>query len=260
MPRILTIDPRVPTSYGVIIRRKALEEQTRAHITIKEARAYARRIVKQAQVDAEAIKLEAMQQGFGEGWLDSLGVICQSLRELEGLHATVERDLKQAVHQTMDKGLADPNLELQLLENWVSAAPRTSSDINIVLPRRAQVHSATVSQRVVETMGVTPSISVGDGENVVIECGDQIFEFSPSRTLEETDDLAKNCLRRLEVKKQYAAWAQHIVQHWLSDLAKRHEAPPVQEPVNKVEQLDDVDDDDLFDDDDFFDDDEDDDL
>ena len=54
MPRTLAIDPRVPTSHGLIIRRRTLAEQIRAHITIREARAYARRIVKQAQLHAEA--------------------------------------------------------------------------------------------------------------------------------------------------------------------------------------------------------------
>src|SRR5688500_11862288 len=103
MLRTLAIDPRVPTSHGVIIRRQCIAEQTRAHITVKEARAYARRIVKQAQSHAEAIKRAAMQQGFDEGWHDSLDVIYQSLRGMEQLHVKIEQTLKQVIHETMEK-------------------------------------------------------------------------------------------------------------------------------------------------------------
>lgn len=223
MPRTLAIDPRVPTSHGVIIRRHTLAEQIRAHTTVKEARAYARRIVKQAQLHAESIKQEAMQQGFNDGWQDSLESIYRSLRGTERLHVDIEHSLKQAVHSTMENALAQPALELQLLESWLAAAPRTPTALNLVLPRRAQAHIPAITRRIEEALKITPTISIGNSDCVVIECGDQIFEFAPTRTLQETDELAKSCLRRLEVKKQCAAWSKHIVQQWLLNLAQRYD-------------------------------------
>ena len=243
MPRTLAIDPRVPTSHGLIIRRRCVAEHTRAHITIREARAYARRIVKQAQLHAEAIKQEAMQQGFDAGWQDSLEVIYQSLRGMEQLHIQIEQTLKQGVHETMEKALGSPGLELQLLEGWLAAIPREPAALNLVLPRRAQEQIPVITRRIEETLKIAPTISVGDSDCVVIECGDQILEFSPSRVLQETDDLAKSSIRRLEVKKQCAAWSKHIVQHWLSNLAQRHEG----ELTHSTD--DDIFDDDMFDDD-----------
>lgn len=242
MPRTLAIDPRVPTSHGLIIRRHTLAEQTRAHITIKEARAYARRIVKQAQLHAESIKQEAMQQGFDDGWQDSLEVIYQSLRGTEQLHVQIEQALKQVIHETMEKALAQPALELQLLEGWLAAAPRAPTALNLVLPRRAQEQTPAIIRRIEEILNVTPTVSVSDSDCVVIECGDQIFEFAPARTLQETDELAKNCIRRLEVKKQCAAWSKHIIQHWLSNLAQRHDATLQNEVSDEF-------DDEMFDDD-----------
>lgn len=241
MLRTLAIDPRVPTSHGVVIRRQRLAEQNRAHITIKEARAYARRIVKQAQLEAEEIKHEAMQQGFGDGWQDSLDVIYQSLRGTEQLHVQIEQALKQVVHETLEKALAQPALELQLLEGWLAAAPQAPASLNLVLPRRAQAQVPAITRRIEEALRVTPTISIGDGEGVVIECGDQIVEFSPTRILRETDELAKNSVRRLEVKKQCAAWTKHIVQHWLSNLAQRYEAELQSTIGNEFDDDDDFD-------------------
>jgi len=242
MPRTLAIDPRVPASHGLVIRRHTLAEQTRAHITVREARAYARRIVKQAQLHAEAIKQEAMQQGFDDGWQDSLDVTYQALHGMEQLHAQIEHALKQTVHATMEKALAQPALELQLLEGWLSAAPRAPATLKLVLPRRAQEQIPAIAQRIEEMLKITPTISIGDSDRVVIECGDQIVEFSPTRVLQETDELARSSIRRLEVKKQCAAWSKHIVQHWLSNLAQRHEG-------EMPHSTDDIFDDDMFDDD-----------
>lgn len=240
MPRILAIDPRVPTSHGLIIKRQCLAEQTRAHISIKEARAYARRIVKQAQLHAESIKQSAMQQGFDDGWRDSLKVIFQTLQGTVQLHTQLEQALKKTVHETMEKALAQPALELQLLEGWLAATPHVSSALNLVLPRRAQEQAPAIIRRVEETLKITPTVSFGDSDGVVIEYGDQIAEFSPNRTLGETDALAKECVRRLEVKKQMAMWSKHVVQHWLSDLAKRHDAmPPANDDVDMFDDEED---------------------
>lgn len=251
MPRTLAIDPRVPTSYGLIIRRQSIAEQTRAHITIKEARGYARRIVKQAQLHSESIRQEAMQQGFDAGWQDSLAMIYQSLRNMEQLYVKTEQALKQVVHNTMGNALAQSGVELQLLESWLSAAPRAPAALNLVLPRHVQAQTATIIRRIEEALQITPTVSIGDSDCIIIECGDQVFEFAPSRTMQETDELAKNCLRRLEVKKQYTAMTEQIVQAWLSDLAERHSSQ------NEIDAgFDERFDDELFDDDDDEEDDE----
>jgi hypothetical protein len=223
MPRTLAIDPRVPTSHGLVIRRHTLAEQTRAFTTIKEARAYARRIVKQAQLHAEDIKQEAIQQGFSEGWQDSLSVIYQTLRDTKQLHIQIDHQLKQAVHEAMKNALVQPDIELQLLEDWLAATPQAPSTLHLVLPRRTQAQVPAIIRRVEETLQVTPTITMGNSDCVIIECGDQIFEFSPTRMSQETDDLAKNCIRRMEIKKQYAEWSKHIVKEWLSNLAKRND-------------------------------------
>lgn len=234
MPRTLAIDPRVPTSHGVIIRRHTIVEHTRVHATIKEARAYARRIVSKAQSQAESIKQQAMQQGFHDGWQDSLEVIYESLRGSKNLYVHIENALKQAVHESLQKAMQQPGLELQLLEGWLAAAPPDVTTMQLVLPPNAQSQAAAITRRVEEALRITPSITIGEGEHIVIVCGEQVFEFSPSRTIDEIDDLAKNCLKRLEVKKQCATWSTHIVQQWLSDLAKRYDGV-LPHPVDEMD-------------------------
>lgn len=247
MPRTLAIDPRVPTSHGVIIRRHTIAEQTRAYITVKEARAYARRIVNKAQLHAESIKQQAMQQGFSDGWQDSLDAIYHSLRGTRELNGHIEATLKQAVHEALENAMQQPGLELQLIEGWLAAAPPATATMHLVLPPNAQSQAPSIIRRVEEALRITPTITIGESDHIVIECGEQVFEFSATRTIEEIDDLAKNCLHRLEVKKQCAAWSTHIVQEWLSNLAQRYDGVL---PNNIDAELEDALEDELDDEDD----------
>ena len=59
---------------------------------------------------------------------------------------------------------------------------------------------------------------------MTIESGDQIYEFSPERTLEEFDALAHRCFQHLQVHQQCLQWSQEIVQRWLADVRRRYES------------------------------------
>jgi len=220
MPRILNIDHRVPAARGVIIRRHTVAEQTRAYTTVQEARAYARRIVKEAQMQAQSIEQHAMQEGFKAGWRDSLDVVVQSLRSADQLYLDIEQALKKSVHEELEKVLQKPILDL--LEGWLTTSPRSVGAVHIVLPRHAQSQAAAIIRRLEESLGINPSVAIGESDHVVIECGDQVFEFSPTAALQELDLLAQHCMKRLEVKKQCNTWSANTVRNWLCDLDNRH--------------------------------------
>ena len=89
----------------------------------------------------------------------------------------------------------------------MAAGQRTPGTLHLVLPRRAQDQAPAIIRRLEEALKITPTVTIGESERIVIECGEQVFEFSPTRTLQEIDEFAQNCLRKLEVKKQCAAWS-----------------------------------------------------
>jgi len=224
MPRILPIDSRVPTLHGVLIKRQAVNEQIRAYATVQEARAHARRIVKAAQIKASSLKNSAMREGFQAGWLDSLNAVYNALSDSNQLHQQIDQSLKQAVRRALESSLAQPGLELQLLEGWFLAGPRLDDELHLVLPRKAQDQIETLKRSIERVTGIAPVVSVGESENVVIQSGDQIYEFCPERTLEEMNALVNSCFQRLEVKKQCQRWSARIVRAWLDEIDQRFSA------------------------------------
>ncbi len=232
MPRILNIDPRVPLEHNALIPRRAVDEHVRAYTTVQEARSHAKRLIKEAQQQARDIKEHAMREGFQAGWLDSMNAILAALKDSHHLYAQIESELKKVVRNTLETSLQQPALELTLLEGWLESDPRATSEILIHLPIYAQSQADVVRHRVEEALNVTPTVLFGAGENIVIECGEQVYEFSPSRTMADLQTLAENCFQRLEVKKQCAQWSSEIVRRWVAELNHRCAEIPSDEADN----------------------------
>lgn len=224
MPRTLVIDPRVPTLHGVLIPRLAIDQHVRTYTMVQEARAHARRIINEAYVQAEAIQEQAYMEGFGAGWIDSLDVIHQKLINSEQLQQQLEQRLKKNVHDAIEHALQQPELELSLIQGWLDTAPATSGDLHVVLPRHIQQQTTSIIRRFEQALGVTPTVSFGDSDHVIIESGVHLFEFSSARISQEMDALTQHCLRQLDIRKQCTQMNGEIVQHWLTQLAQRHGA------------------------------------
>ena len=218
MPRLLSIDSRVPTLHGVLIPREAIKEQTRICSTVEQARKYARRITKDAQLKAQKLESQAMREGFQSGLIESLNAIYNALAESGQLRQQIEHALKETVRTSLETALRQPGLELQLLEGWLNAGPIVSTELEIILPRHAENQIEAMKRRIEQVAGLVPVISIGEGDNVVIQSGEQVYEFSPERTKVEMNELVHNCFQRLEVKRQCAQWSAQIVQKWLSEI------------------------------------------
>jgi len=222
MPRILHIDPRVPKTHGVLIPRQAVEQQTRVFATLQEARSYAKRIFKEAQDKSMALERQAIHAGFEAGWIDSMNAVFRALADSERLQQKIEQSLKLSVQQCLKSALQHPELELHLLEAWLNAVPGVVEDLHIILPKSAQHNIEAIKQRLQQATGVAPICTVGDTDSVIIQSGEQIYEFSSKNTALEMSELASNCLQNLQVKKQCDELISGIVKNWLEDLEFRH--------------------------------------
>lgn len=223
MPRILPVDPRVPILEGVLLPAQAVRESVRIYTTVQQARAHARRLIRDATLRAEAIERQAMIEGFQAGWVDSLNAIWNALADSNALYLRIEQSLKQAVHTALETALQRPELELQLLESWLAAHVEPLQELHIIVPQHAKAQIDMLKRRVDQLVDVKVSISAGEGNGLTIESGEQVFEFSPDRTLIEFDALAHRCFQRLQVHEQCVQWSQEIVQRWLADVRRRYE-------------------------------------
>ena len=222
MLRILNIDPRVPTVHGVLIRRQAVDEQMRAYVTVKEARAHARNIIKNAQAKATLLESQAIREGYRAGWIDSINGIFNALQESERFYEKIERELKQAAQSALQNSVHQPELALHLIKDWLSANTSASEKLSVILPGHAHSEIDVVRQHLQDKTGLMPTVSVGETDNLVIQLNDQGYEFVPERTIGELNELVCQCFQKLAVRKQCEAWNKEIMNEWLSGLAQRY--------------------------------------
>ena len=235
MPRILPIDPRVPTLDGVLLPAQAVREGVRIYSTIQQARAYACDLIRDAIMRATSIEKQAMCEGFQAGWVDSLNAIWNALADCNELHAQIEQSLKQAVQIALETTLQRPGLELQLLDGWLSSHPEPLQELRIVVPQHAKAQIAVLKNRLEQRSEVTVDISAGEGNHLTIESGEHIFEFSPDRTMDEFNELVHRCFQHLQVHQQCVQWSHDIVQRWLLDVRRRYESAADDEPRYPVD-------------------------
>jgi vacuolar-type H+-ATPase subunit H len=222
MLRTLKIDPRVPAVHGVLIRRQAVDEQTRAYVTVKQARAHARSIIKNAHATATRLEHQALREGFQAGWTDSINGLFNALQDSERFYEKIERELKQSVQEELQNSAQQPELALYLIKDWLAAHATGSEKLSVILPKFSGSQVAAVLQCVQDKTGLTPVVSVGNTNNVVIQLNDQGYEFAPERMVGELNELASRCFQKLAVRKQCADWSKEITNDWLSELAQRH--------------------------------------
>ncbi|STQ90190.1 HrpE/YscL family type III secretion apparatus protein [Iodobacter fluviatilis] len=222
MPRQITLNPHSHIQQDVLIRRRQLVDSERSHATVSEARSRAKSILREASEQAEAIYQVAYTDGFSMGLAQSLDEVYGYLQGSAQLQAHIESSIKDDVRKALSDALDVPSLLLQLLEDWLSKAPRVTA-LRIVLPQRGKAQALQMARRVREVLGFEPCIQVDTGERFMLEYGEHVQEFLPSNVLNEMDNKLKQTLKALNLTGLCEELRVKSTQAWLCQL-EEHKA------------------------------------
>lgn len=225
MPRQITLNPYSHIQQNVLIRRRQLGDSERSHATLSEAQARAGRILREASEQAQAIYQAAYADGFSMGMEQSLNDVYVHLQDSAQLQAQIEGRIKDDLRKALTDALDVPPLLLQLLEDWLSKAPKVSS-LRIVLPQRGKAQSLQMARRVKDVLGFEPCVQIDTGERFMLEYGEHVQEFSPSQVLNEMDDQLRQVLKSLNVTELCESLSSNSTQAWLGQL-EGHQYVPI---------------------------------
>ncbi|MEJ2795726.1 HrpE/YscL family type III secretion apparatus protein [Iodobacter sp. LRB] len=220
MPRQITLNPHSHIQQDVLIRRCQLIDSERSHATLSEARARASSILREASAQAQAIYQAAYADGFSTGLAQSLREVHAHLQGSVQLQADIESSIKDDLRKALSDALDVPSLLLQLLEDWLSKAPRVTS-LRIVLPQRGKAQALQMARRVKEVLGFEPCMQIDTGERFMLEYGEHVQEFSPVHVLNEMDNKLKQTLECLRLKERCEALRVKSTQAWLCQLEEQ---------------------------------------
>ncbi|AMC33565.1 hypothetical protein VN23_02610 [Janthinobacterium sp. B9-8] len=203
-------------------------DSERSHATVSEAQARAKSILREASEQAQAIYQTAYTDGFSTGLVQSLDEVYAYLQGSDQLQAHIESSIKDDMRKALSNALDVPSLLLQLLEDWLSKAPKVTS-LRIVLPQRGKGQALQMARRVREVLGFEPCMQIDTGERFMLEYGEHVQEFSPAHVLNEMDNKLKQTLESLSLTERCEALRVKSTQAWLYQLEEHKGASQLAE-------------------------------
>ncbi|HCZ4708594.1 TPA: hypothetical protein O3H02_004259 [Salmonella enterica subsp. enterica serovar Saintpaul str. CFSAN004144] len=201
----------IPTNYfpqsplgGVLIKHKTLQKNRSLRRQEEQARQRAKKLIKDAQKEAQMLQEEACREGFQQGVIIALKQVATYLSNsnLTLLHWQLQLD--KQVREMLAASVNHPETLLLVLDEWLSELSSSNSSVNVVLPEIMKVKYSDAISQVVRDKGVMVHIGYHHDANVVFRCGEDIAEFSPTEFTEMASrrilmrnlpDLKQDCYR-----------------------------------------------------------------
>jgi len=150
----------------------------------QQAQQHARRIVRDAQQEAELIRQHAYQEGYQQGMLDTLQQTASYMADSQTLDGRCREQLSQHARTMLSSAVDHPETLLLVLDEWLRNLPASDETLYLTLPTTAQV----LQPRLMDVLsdGWTGKIHLDyhARPDFVMRHADQFAEFSPSQYVE----------------------------------------------------------------------------
>ncbi|QWA10493.1 hypothetical protein GTU79_25365 [Sodalis ligni] len=162
-----------------MITRAQLKRQRQCLDLLSDARRQAARLVKQAQEEAQAIRAQAVSEGYQEGILASAAIVAGFLAQERQLAADLQKRINGHARQLLSSALNHPGMLLELVDEWLAALPDTASPavLDLLLPEAARKSHAAFKHKVESVWPGKFTLTYHDDRRFVMKYGDQLAEF-----------------------------------------------------------------------------------
>ncbi|TCL06153.1 HrpE/YscL family type III secretion apparatus protein [Sodalis ligni] len=185
-----------------MITRAQLKRQRQCLDVLSDARRQAARLVKQAQEESQAIRAQAVGEGYQEGILASAAAVAGFLAQERQLAADVQKRINGHARQLLSSALNHPDILLELVDEWLAALPDPASPavLDLLIPEAARKSHAALKQRVESGWAGKFTLTYHDDSRFVMKYGDQLAEFDADafmaagmQRLVSADSLPEQC-------------------------------------------------------------------
>lgn len=210
MPRDIPTSPLYPPVDGVLLGRKQLQRHRRAVCLEQQAQQHARRIVRDAQQQAELIRQHAYQEGYQQGMLDTLQQTASYMADSQTLDGRCREQLGQHARAMLSSAVDHPETLLLVLDEWLRNLPASDETLYLTLPATAHALHPRFMDVLATSWAGKIQLDYHSRSDFVMRHADQVAEFSPeqyvksaTRSLLQTlDTLAQDCRQVSDVALQ----------------------------------------------------------
>ncbi len=162
-----------------MITRAQLKRQRQCLDVLSDARRQAIKLVKQAEEEAQAVRAQAVSEGYQEGILASAASVAGFLAQERQLAADLQKRINGHARQLLSSALNHPEILLELVDEWLAALPDTASPavLDLLIPEAARKSHAALKHRVESVWPGKFTLAYHDDRRFVMKYGDQLAEF-----------------------------------------------------------------------------------
>lgn len=210
MPRDIPTSPLCPPIDGVLLSHKQLQRHKRAVCLEQQTQQHARRIVRDAQQQAELIRQHAYQEGYQQGMLDALQQAASYMANNQMLDGRCREQLAQHARAMLSSAVDHPETLLLVLDEWLRSLPDSDETLYLTLPATAHALHPRLMDVLATGWAGKIQLDYHARSDFVMRHADQVAEFSPelyvksaTRSLLQTlDTLAQDCRQVSDVALQ----------------------------------------------------------
>lgn len=188
----------LPESSDAYLSREDIAAARRRSALQRQAQRRARECVEQARRDAEAVHVQAFQDGYAEGILRATEHLASGLLESQALGSQLRTELAQAARELLAQALSCPEWLDEMLERWLVEQPGdTSAVLQVLLPLHCRSRGNELRERLCRLWSGELVLDYHPQERYVVRLADQLLEFDIESTRQRLEPRLLACVANL---------------------------------------------------------------
>jgi len=215
------ISPNVIESIeGILIPASALKQRERVENILKQAQHNASKIIKQANIEAQTIRMSAQSAGYQAGITLSINAVADYIDNGQSIHLQFYSKTHESMLKNLRDALNSPEIFPLLLEHWLADVipDEEHSPLFLLVPKMTLKQQTELSSYIASIWSGKVVIEQHTDNRFIIKYKSNLAEFSPDVWVEQQRIEANYCQ---QLEKDCNTLSSNSIQRLLNDLAVR---------------------------------------
>jgi len=215
------ISPNVIESIeGILIPASALKQRERVENILKQAQHNASKIIKQANIEAQTIRMSAQSAGYQAGITLSINAVADYIDNGQSIYLQFYSKTHESMLKKLRDALNSPEIFPLLLEHWLADVipDEEHSPLFLLVPKMTLKQQTELSSYIASIWSGKVVIEQHTDNRFIIKYKSNLAEFSPDVWVEQQRIEANYCQ---QLEKDCNTLSSNSIQRLLNDLAVR---------------------------------------
>ncbi|ETT01172.1 MULTISPECIES: hypothetical protein [Providencia] len=169
---------------GVLIKNKIVKSSYYIDKLEKDAQERAKKILKDAQSEAELLQEQAYFDGYKQGMLCALNQTISFFTHQSDIVLNLQKQVDSYVRDMLFEIVNNPETLFVVLDEWLANIHSTEHSLLITLPKTTKYSDVKLTEFIEKRWEGNVNINYHNHNHFIFHCGSYIAEFSPDKIID----------------------------------------------------------------------------